>query len=193
MDMTAMLFDNAIYGLTKKQTSPTTPVGFKTNTHPDGAWLPPLDPLTTTLGMTNVSFVAQTVDWNPVHLHATLLAAYRHKGFSFVRILQRCPTYTDDVYCELQQDPGRMLLLTHPDGVPLDDAIRRVYKNEAEHDPSNKAGALALASQQDPLPLGLLYRNPDAQRYDEYTARGLEMPDEERLEVLARELDQFAI
>jgi 2-oxoglutarate/2-oxoacid ferredoxin oxidoreductase subunit beta len=193
MDMTAMLFDNAIYGLTKKQTSPTSPVGLKTNTHPQGTWLPPLNPLTATLGITNVSFVAQTVDWNPVHLHATLLAAYRHRGFSFVRILQRCPTYTDDVFTALQKTPDRLQLLSHPDGIPDDDTLRRVYSNQLEHDPSDLGAALALAAQLDPVPLGVLYRNPNAARYDEYTARGLNMPEDDRLEVLERELDCFAI
>ena len=59
MDMTLLVFDNGVYGLTKAQTSPTSPVGFKTNTHPFGAILPPLNPLTVTLGITNISFVAQ--------------------------------------------------------------------------------------------------------------------------------------
>ncbi|MCP4708282.1 MAG: hypothetical protein GY869_06635, partial [Planctomycetes bacterium] len=58
MDMVVMLFDNNIYGLTKKQTSPTSQPGLKTNTHPHGAWLPPLNPTAATLGFTNASFVA---------------------------------------------------------------------------------------------------------------------------------------
>ena len=48
IDMVALLLDNNIYGLTKKQTSPTTPQGYKTNTQPFGSFLPPLNPLTTT-------------------------------------------------------------------------------------------------------------------------------------------------
>ena len=91
MNMVALLLDNSIYGLTKKQTSPTTPQGFKTNTQPDGSFLPALNPLSTMLGTTNVSFVAQTAEWIPAHLYATLRAAYHHKGLGFVRILQRCP------------------------------------------------------------------------------------------------------
>jgi pyruvate/2-oxoacid:ferredoxin oxidoreductase beta subunit/ferredoxin len=90
MDMTLMVFDNAVYGLTKAQTSPTSPAGFKTNTHPFGAILEPVNPLTVTLGVTNVSFVAQVVDWNPPLLYQTLKAAYRHHGTGFVRIIQRC-------------------------------------------------------------------------------------------------------
>ncbi len=193
MDITVMLFDNAIYGLTKKQTSPTTPVGLKTNTHPTGAWLPPLNPLSVTLSMANASFVAQTVDWNPLHLHATLLAAYRHKGLSFVRIMQRCPTYTDDVFTDLQKKPDLNQLLVHEDGIPANDILKRVFPNHLEHDPSNLAAALALAAQDRPLPLGLLYWNPNAQRYDDFTNAGLDMSDEDKLTAMNKEIDKFAI
>jgi 2-oxoglutarate ferredoxin oxidoreductase subunit beta len=193
MDMTVMLFDNAIYGLTKKQSSPTSPKGLKTNTHPRGAWLPPLNPLTATLGMTNVSFVAQTVDWNPVHLHNTLLAAYKHRGLGFVRILQRCPTYTDDVYTILQKKPEHSMLLLHEDGVPVDDTLSRIYPNQQVHDPSDLGAALALAQQHDPLPLGLLYRNPDQPVYEEYTEDGLDMSDDDKLAGIEKALDTFAI
>ena len=50
MDMVVMLFNNRIYGLTKAQTAPTSPQGLKTNTHPGGAWLPPLNPTAATIG-----------------------------------------------------------------------------------------------------------------------------------------------
>ena len=193
MDMVVMLFDNAIYGLTKKQTSPTTPVGLKTNTHPSGAWLPALNPLTTTLGMTNVSFVAQTVDWNPAHLYATLFAAYKHRGLSFVRILQRCPTYTDDVFTILQKKPEHSMLLLHEDGVPLDESVARIYPNHAKHDPSDLGEAIRLSQQLDPVPLGLLYRNPDQPLYEGYTEAGLDMTDDDKLQALEKALDTFAI
>jgi len=193
MDMTVMLFDNAIYGLTKKQTSPTSPVGLKTNTHPSGAWLPALNPLTATLGMTNVSFVAQTVDWNPIHLLATLKAAYAHKGLSFVRILQRCPTYTNDVFTSLQRKPEENLLLTHERGIPVDDILDRTYPLKKVHDPSDLGAAFALAMQEQPVPLGLLYHNPAAPLYEDYTTIGLEMTDDDKLAALERQLDTFAI
>jgi len=63
MNLTVMMHDNRIYGLTKMQVSPTSPAGLKTNTTPSGAYLRPLNPISTTLSVTNVSFVAQAVDW----------------------------------------------------------------------------------------------------------------------------------
>jgi 2-oxoglutarate/2-oxoacid ferredoxin oxidoreductase subunit beta len=193
MKMVVMLFDNAVYGLTKNQTSPTSPIGLSTNTHPRGAWLPPLNPSQTTLGIENVSFVAQTVDWNPMHLHATLQRAYEHPGLSFVRILQRCPTYTPNVFDDLQNDPSRLLVLTHEKGVPVDKSLSRIFKNQVEHDPSDMAAARAYAGQNDRYAIGLLFCDPARPRYDEYTAEGVNAKPEERLAALDRELDRFAV
>jgi 2-oxoglutarate ferredoxin oxidoreductase subunit beta len=193
MDMVVMLFDNRVYGLTKKQTSPTTPRGFATNTHPRGAWLPPLDPVRAMLGFTNVSFVARTVDWNPLHLAQTLVRAHRHRGMSFVHILQRCPTYTGDMFEELRSKPELTLLLTHDDGVPADEAVLKMYKNQAVHDPRDLAAARAHAERSDLLPIGLLYWDPDAPRYDEYTAVGIGVSAVDKLAALEAEIDRFAI
>ena len=193
MDMTVMVFDNSIYGLTKAQTSPTSPIGLKTNTHPRGAWLPPLNILQSTLGFTNASFVARTVDWNPPHLYETLKAAHEHKGLSFVHILQRCPQYTTGVWQELQRNPDLMLLLTHEKGIHLDNAVARMYKNQLSHDPSNINAARELATPGERMAIGLFYRNPDAPRYDEYTSQGLDMSPDEKLVAISKELDRFAV
>lgn len=195
MDMTVMLFDNNIYGLTKMQTSPTTPPGFATKTHPGGAVLPPVRPVLTTLGFTNVSFVARTVDWNPLHLLQTLRRAWEHKGMSFVHIIQRCPTYTAGLYKELQNEPDRFLLLEHEDGVPADDAVKRMYKNQHRHDPSDIAAARALeeSPEDDRIALGLFYLDEDAPCYDQWTARGMGTSDEDKLTGVNRALDAFAI
>jgi 2-oxoglutarate/2-oxoacid ferredoxin oxidoreductase subunit beta len=193
MDMTVMLYDNAVYGLTKNQTSPTSPEGFRSNTHPRGAWLPPLNPLSTTLGVANVSFVAQTVDWNPIHLHATLVAAYKHKGFSFVRILQRCPQFSSKVFEELQNDPSKLLMLNHEDGLQKDDTLDRLFKTQMEHDPSRLDVAKELAMRTDVFPIGILYQNAENPRYEEFTALGRGMTNEEKIAAFEEQLDRFAI
>ncbi|HVS16331.1 MAG TPA: thiamine pyrophosphate-dependent enzyme [Thermoanaerobaculia bacterium] len=193
MDMTVMLFDNNIYGLTKKQTSPTTPVGLATNTHPRGAWLPPLNVVETVLGFTNVSFVARTVDWNAQHLYDTLRAAYEHRGTSFVHILQRCPAYTAHIFEEARNDPDRVALLEHEHGVPIDAAVARVFANRRPHDPADLAGARALAGESEKILLGLFYRNPDAPGYEAFTYEGLDTPPERRIVAVEAELDRFAI
>ena len=193
MDMTVMLLDNNIYGLTKRQTSPTTPRGGQSNTHPRGSSLGPLNPLSVTLGIANASFVAQTVDWNPVHLYATLKAAYHHPGFAFVRILQRCPHFTAAQDEELRQNPTRMLLLTHPDGIDAAEPVRKVFTNRLEHDPGDLDAARSLASDEAQMPMGLLYRNVDCGRYDEESAAGIGLAAETKLEKVRAAFDQFAI
>ena len=193
MDMVVMLFDNNIYGLTKKQTSPTSPAGLRTNTHPSGAWLPPLDPLSTTLGFTNASFVAQTIDWNPLHLHATLHEAWKHEGLSFVRILQRCPTYTAGVFDELQKDPSKMVVLGGEGNVPLDPSVAKIFPNHEEHDVTDLGAARAAAARRDLLPIGILFRDETCPRYEAFTSHGLGMSAEDKLAALERELDQFAV
>ena len=193
MDMVVMLFDNNVYGLTKNQTSPTSRPGLSTNTHPRGAWLPPLNPSETTLGIANVSFVAQTVDWNPIHVYATLQAAFKHRGFSFVRIFQRCPQYTSAVFAEAQQDPSLILLLDHEKGIQADETGTRIYKNRLEHDPTDIDAARNVASREDTLPIGLLYHDPDRPIYEDYSTQGLNMTAEEKVKALNDELDRFAI
>jgi hypothetical protein len=75
MNMTVFLHDNQIYGLTKMQASPTSPIGTKSNTTPRGSYLEALQPLSVTLGVENVSFVAQTVDWIPEIMYDIVKAA----------------------------------------------------------------------------------------------------------------------
>lgn len=193
MDITVLVFDNGVYGLTKKQTSPTSPLGLKTNTHPGGAVLAAHNPLTVTLGITNVSFVAQTIDWNPVHLHATLKAAHAHKGLSFVRILQRCPVYAPTVLQGPQNDPSQLLLLTHDKGIKLDKNLLRSFPNQRQHNPSELITAWQIANETFPIPIGLLYHDPDVPRYEELSSRGKDMPVEEKLDALERIFDRLAV
>lgn len=191
MDLTVLLFDNAIYALTKDQTSPTTPQGYASNTQPKGSWLPALNPLSATLGVTNCSFVAQTAEWAPQHLFETLQAAHRHKGFSFVRILQRCPVFSPDIYLKAVKDPGLVELLVHEDGVG-GKGLETLYRKQTRHDPSDLEAARRYASATDRIRLGVLYRDVRAPRYEEtrhlspHTAR-------ERMDLLDGELDRYAV
>jgi 2-oxoglutarate/2-oxoacid ferredoxin oxidoreductase subunit beta len=150
MHMSVFLHDNQIYGLTKKQASPTSPRGTKSNTTPRGTWLEAMNPLTVTLGVQNVSFVAQAVDWMPDVLYDVVRAAFHHKGFSFVRIIQRCPEWLPDQWEPFIKDPKRIL---------------RLDKNG--HDASSIDRAREVASQDDPIPVGILYRNPAVPCYED--------------------------
>ena len=190
-DLTVMLLDNGIYGLTKNQTSPTTPQGWASNTQPRGSWLPALNPLSVSLGVTNASFVAQTAEWVPAHLAATLRAAYHHKGLSFVRILQRCPVYTPALFQQAVQDPARITLLVHEDGL-LFPELAKVYPTRLTHDPRNLEAARRLADPSDRLYLGVLFRDPTRACYEEIRRVPPRTADE-RIALLEQELDRYAV
>jgi 2-oxoglutarate/2-oxoacid ferredoxin oxidoreductase subunit beta len=191
INMTVMLLDNNIYGLTKKQTSPTTPQGFKSNTQPRGSFLPPLNPLITTLGVTNASFVAQTADWMPTHLAATLAAAHEHQGFSFVRILQRCPVFTPDVFREAIENPQSVEVLRHENGVSAP-GLDKVYKSNLYHDPSDIHEARRLAEPTDRVRVGLYFRDPSFPRYEEIRSVPKRTA-EDKINLLNAELDRYAV
>ncbi|MDP8242982.1 MAG: 2-oxoacid:ferredoxin oxidoreductase subunit beta [Candidatus Hinthialibacter antarcticus] len=97
VDITILLFNNRIYGLTKGQYSPTSECGKKTKSTPYGSVDNPLHPLRIALGA-EASFVARSVDVYTKHLAETLEAAARHKGTSFVEILQNCNIFNDGAW-----------------------------------------------------------------------------------------------
>jgi 2-oxoglutarate/2-oxoacid ferredoxin oxidoreductase subunit beta len=193
MNLTMLLHDNHIYGLTKKQASPTSPIGTRSNTTPRGAYLDALNPLTVTLGVQNASFVAQAVDWIPELLYDIISAAYHHKGFSFVRIIQRCPEFMPGEFEAWMNDPQRTLILTHEDGLQPSAGIGRLYRNQLRHDPADIDRAREIASSQDPVPVGILYRNPAVPCYEEIRNAGMQRtPDMVRVGLEA-EFDKFTV
>ncbi len=193
MDMTVMLLNNEIYGLTKKQVSPTSRLGTSSNTTPDGSVLPPIHPVQTTLGVSNVSFVAQTADWNPAHMYATLKAAYEHKGFAFVHILQRCPVFQLALVDEWTSNKEAMCYLENENGITVSEDIAKTFKSRLSHDPSDLSAARDLAMEDDIIYLGLFYQNKNAPCYDDYGASNLGFTIEQKEAVLNAEFDKYAI
>ncbi len=191
MDLTVLLHDNRIYGLTKKQVSPTSPLGTKSNTTPNGSYLAPLNPLTVTLGVQNVSFVAQAVDWIPELLAEIIAAAYRHKGLSFVRIVQRCPEFQPGAFDPFVLDPKRTLILRNELNVSA--ALAKVYTNQRDHDLSNIDRAREVASVEDPIPVGILFRDESVPCYEDLRHAGQARAPEQVQRGLDAELDKFTI
>ncbi len=94
VDLTILLFNNRIYGLTKGQYSPTSELGKVTKSTPIGSADRPLSPCAFALAA-GATFVARTVDRNIAHMEETLKRASAHKGAAFVEILQNCNVYND--------------------------------------------------------------------------------------------------
>ena len=97
MDVNILLFNNRIYGLTKGQYSPTSPLGKKTKSSPMGSVDFPLHPLSVAIGA-EASFVARCIDVNIKHLSYVLERAAKHKGTSFVEIYQNCNIFNDGAF-----------------------------------------------------------------------------------------------
>lgn len=92
LNITHIIEDNEVYGLTKGQYSPTSPEGFKSPTTLGGAIETPLNPVATAVSQ-GATFVARTDMLNPAKLTDIFVKAFSHKGFSVVDVLQLCPTY----------------------------------------------------------------------------------------------------
>src|SRR5262245_62811040 len=96
-DLKIVLFNNEIYGLTKGQYSPTSRVGTRSKSTPQGSVENPLRPLSVAIGA-EATFVARTIDTDIHHLTATLQRAADHKGTAFVEVYQNCKIFNDGVF-----------------------------------------------------------------------------------------------
>ncbi len=94
-DMTYIVFNNEIFGLTKGQTSPTSPKGHTSKTQPGGSAKDPIRPLSTSL-QAGASFIARTAAVNPNQAKEILVQAMEHDGFAHIDFLTQCPTWNKD-------------------------------------------------------------------------------------------------
>lgn len=97
VDLNIVLFNNAIYGLTKGQYSPTSKVGAVTKSTPRGSIDYPLNPISVAIAA-EATFVARSIDTNIKHLVATLTRASQHRGTSFVEVYQNCNVFNDGIW-----------------------------------------------------------------------------------------------
>src|SRR6201981_1728769 len=119
VNITILLFNNRIYGLTKGQYSPTSEVGKIAKSTPMGSIDHPFNPLALALGA-DATFIARTMDRDPKHLQAMLLRANGHKGSSFLEIYQNCNIFNDgafEIFTEKGSKAAETLFLEH--GKPL--------------------------------------------------------------------------
>ena len=135
VNLTILLFNNQIYGLTKGQFSPTSELGKVTKSTPFGSVDMPFNPLSVALGA-EATFVARTHDLDRKHMIETFRAAHAHKGAAFVEILQNCNVFNDGAFDAITGKEVRPdMLIPLDDGQPIrfgadlekgvDDALRR--------------------------------------------------------------------
>jgi 2-oxoglutarate ferredoxin oxidoreductase subunit beta len=119
VDITIVLFNNRIYGLTKGQYSPTSEFGKRTKSSPAGSVDSPLHPLSVAISA-EASFVARSLDIDQKHLIATIERAAQHKGTSFIEVYQNCNVFNDGAFMEFADKAvrsDRTLRLEH--GQPM--------------------------------------------------------------------------
>jgi len=103
-NLTIILFNNQIYGLTKGQYSPTSELGKVTKSTPFGSLDTPFNPVSLALGA-EATFVARTMDTERAHLAATIEQAAHHQGTAFVEVYQNCNIFNDGAFDVLKDDP----------------------------------------------------------------------------------------
>jgi 2-oxoglutarate/2-oxoacid ferredoxin oxidoreductase subunit beta len=111
-----LLFNNEIYGLTKGQYSPTSPLGKRTKSTPMGSLDHPFNPLSIAIGA-EASFVARAIDTDRAHLTEVLRAAANHTGSAFVEIFQNCNIYNDGAFDFVREEKTNRIYLEH--GQPI--------------------------------------------------------------------------
>jgi len=119
VNLTILLFNNQIYGLTKGQFSPTSELGKVTKSTPYGSVDAPFNPLSVALGA-DATFVARTHDLDRKHMIETFRAAHAHRGASFVEILQNCNVFNDGAFDTITGKEVRPdMLIPLEDGHPI--------------------------------------------------------------------------
>jgi 2-oxoglutarate/2-oxoacid ferredoxin oxidoreductase subunit beta len=138
--MTYVIMDNFVYGLTKKQTSPTSPLGFKSKTDLWGAVDQPINPMKQLISA-GATFVARTTSTNPNHLLQMMEAAMDHDGFSVIECLSECVEFFEGAFDAANPRKGGAFKPVPP-----------------EHDVTDELAAYKLAAEPFPGYFGIFYR-----------------------------------
>lgn len=148
IDITYVVMDNQIYGLTKGQTSPRSAAGFITKSTPGGAIEPSLKPLEVAL-TAGATFVAQGFSTDIKELTAIIEAGIQHKGFSFINVYSPCVTYNKvNTYDWFKE---HLTKLADIEG----------------YDPSNRKQALSTVVENEGLVTGIIYQDKETPSYQE--------------------------
>lgn len=140
INLTYVVMDNWVYGLTKKQTSPTSPIGFKSKTDVTGALDQPINPMKQAISA-GATFVARTTSTNPNHVLQMMEAAMDHEGFSFVECLSECVEFYEGAFDASNPRKGGVF-----NTVP------------ADHDVTDEVAAYKLAGEPFPGKFGIFYK-----------------------------------
>lgn len=144
-NITNIVHNNMVYGLTKGQASPTSQLGFKTPVQINGVFLEPFNPLAVAIAL-DASFVARAFAGDTEQTKEILKKALTHKGYALVDIFQPCTSFNKlNTYKWFEE---------------------RIYYLE-EHDPTDRNEAFKKATEREKLPLGIFYINANKKVFEE--------------------------
>ncbi|HTI49345.1 MAG TPA: 2-oxoacid:ferredoxin oxidoreductase subunit beta [Planctomycetaceae bacterium] len=198
LDLKVVLFNNRIYGLTKGQYSPTSPIGKKTKSSPMGSIDNPLSPLCYAIG-SEATFVARSVDVDIKHLTSVLERAAHHRGTAFVEVYQDCNVFNHDAFLYASDktikadhivylEHGKPLVFgkdvkkgirlndMHPEVVELGKGINEddlLFHDEKAVEPSLAFLLSRMKYPDFPEPMGV-FRDVEAPIYDDQVSRQVE-------------------
>lgn len=148
VDITYIVMDNHIYGLTTGQASPTSDIGSRTKTSPEGSVERPIEPLQLALSE-RCGFIAQAFSGNTKHMAQVIERAIRHRGFSFVNVFSPCVTFNKVNTYEFYKE----------NLVNLDE--------DESYDTSNRMAAMQRVDKENNLVIGVVYEDDSTPAYDE--------------------------
>ena len=175
IDITFLVHDNQVYGLTKGQASPTSEEGFVTKTTPMGAFSRRLNSMALAIAL-GASFVARGYAGNTEHLADLIVQGITNKGFSLIDILQPCVTFN---HLNTYQWYGS-----------------RIYKLDGSYNPKDRMAAYQKALEWgDKIPIGVIYME-DRPTYEDHNPKITEMPLVEQpqdIRAMEKILDDFKV
>jgi len=163
IDMTYIIFDNGVYGLTKGQASPTLKLGEKTKSLPSPNTNSNVNPIGLAIA-SGFTFVARGYSYDIKHLKSLIIQAVKHPGLSFLDVLQPCPTYNDlntrdwyagaDLMDEAQKRHSRIYKLE-------DQGFEPVVHYDSEVEVNEKLSQALIKSLEwgNKIPIGVFYKN----------------------------------
>ncbi|MCH7561379.1 MAG: 2-oxoacid:ferredoxin oxidoreductase subunit beta [Thaumarchaeota archaeon] len=169
VDMTYIIFDNGVYGLTKGQASPTLKLGEQTKSLPSPNTNYNVNPIGLAVA-SGFTFVARGYSYDVRHLKDLIIQAVKHKGLSFLDVLQPCPTYNDintkdwyagtDLVDEAQQRHSRIYKLEEQG---FDPVVH--YDSEAELNEKLSQSLIKSLEWGNKIPIGVFYKNDTISTY----------------------------
>ncbi|MBC7318582.1 2-oxoacid:ferredoxin oxidoreductase subunit beta [Candidatus Bipolaricaulota bacterium] len=146
LDITVIVHDNRVYGLTKGQASPTAPAGYRTRAQPFGVLSRPFNPLSLAMG---AGFIAQAFSGEVEHTAMLFVRAIKYRGFALVNVLHPCPSWNRVQTFAWYKE-------------------RVYFVEESGHDPHDRFKAWHLVQENsDRIPIGIIFEGPQEPTWEE--------------------------